>query len=153
VRYLELRIPPLALWAVFAVAVVALAHFVPDGNLAFPGSRAVSVAALVAGVAVAVAGVIQFRRAKTTVNPLAPSRATTVVASGVYRFSRNPMYLGMAAALLGVAAWSSTLLGYILVPVFCAYMTRFQIKPEEQALLAAFGDEFERYMRQVRRWV
>ena len=62
------------------------------------------------------------------------------------------MYLGMALVLLGLAAWASALAGYLLVPGFCAYLTRFQIIPEEKALLAAFGPAFARYMATVRRW-
>ena len=63
------------------------------------------------------------------------------------------MYLGMALVLLGFAAWTSTLAGYSLVLLFCWYLTRFQIIPEERALLAAFGPEFAQYMSKVRRWI
>ena len=152
-RHLELKIPPLALCAAFAVAIAASAHLAPAANLPVRGHRAIAVAVMLIGIAVAAAGVIEFRRAKTTVNPLVPANASTVVASGIYRFSRNPMYLGMAVALFGVAAWYSTLIGYGLIPVFCTYMTQFQIKPEERALLATFGEGFASYMAKVRRWV
>ena len=73
--------------------------------------------------------------------------------SGIYCLTLNPMYLGMALMLLSVAVWCSTLLGYALVPLFCVYMTEFQIKPEERALLAIFGQEFSIYMTKVRRWI
>jgi protein-S-isoprenylcysteine O-methyltransferase Ste14 len=63
------------------------------------------------------------------------------------------MYLGMALALLGLAAWASALAGYLLVLAFCWYLTRFQIIPEEKALLAAFGAEFTQYLAKVRRWI
>lgn len=152
-QHLELKIPPLALCAVFAVAIAAFAHLAPGANLTVRGHQVISIAAVLIGIAVASAGVVEFRRAKTTVNPLAPGNASSVVASGVYRISRNPMYLGMAVALFGVAAWSSTLIGYALIPIFCIYMTQFQIKPEERALLASFGDGFASYMAKVRRWV
>ena len=153
VQYLELKIPPLALCAAFAVAIAAFAHLAPAANLPVLGHRAIAIAAMLIGITVAAAGVIEFRRAKTTVNPLVPGNASSVVASGIYRISRNPMYLGMAVALFGVAAWSSTLIGYGLIPVFCIYMTQFQIKPEERALLASFGGCFSSYMARVRRWV
>lgn len=153
VQRLELRIPPLALCAAFAVAMIAATTLMPDPALHFRGQSAIAIAALLLGIVVGVAGIVEFRRAQTTVNPLQPGRASSVVVSGIYRVTRNPMYLGMAMALFGVAAWTSTLLGYALVPVFCAYMTQFQIKPEERALLALFGDSFAAYMAQVRRWV
>jgi protein-S-isoprenylcysteine O-methyltransferase Ste14 len=150
---LELKIPPLALCAVFAVVILAFGYAVPIANAPFPGHRVAAITILLVGVAVAVAGVVQFRRARTTVNPMAPNRASSIVGSGVFALSRNPMYLGMALALLGLSAWRSTLLGYLLVPLFCLYMTKFQIKPEERALLARFGEEFAAYMARVRRWL
>jgi protein-S-isoprenylcysteine O-methyltransferase Ste14 len=75
-----------------------------------------------------------------------------VVSSSVFRFTRNPMYLGMAVTLLGLSAWMATAAGLLLVPAFCVYMTRFQIEPEERALISLFGREFEQYMQRVRRW-
>jgi protein-S-isoprenylcysteine O-methyltransferase Ste14 len=152
-RQLELKIPPLALCAGFAVAIVAFGYVAPLANAPFAGHRVAAIALVLVGVAVAVAGVVQFRLAKTTVNPMVPSRASSIVASGVFRLSRNPMYLGMALALLGLSAWRSTLPGYALVPLFCLYMTEFQIKPEERVLLARFGQEFSAYMAKVRRWL
>jgi protein-S-isoprenylcysteine O-methyltransferase Ste14 len=151
--FLELKVPPLVVWAVAAVASAAAARFFPGANLPFPGHRSVAIAVLLAGVAVAVAGVVSFRQAKTTVNPLSPEKATSVVTTGIYRLTRNPMYLGMASALVGVAAWDASLVGLLLVGVFCAYITRFQVQPEERALLASFGEEFATYMSRVRRWL
>ena len=149
----ELRIPPLVLVAVFAAAIVAASRWAPLARVPVPGHRVIALLLVVAGLGVALAGVVAFRRARTTVNPMAPERTTTVVCTGIYRLSRNPMYLGMALALLGVAAWGSSLAGYALVPVFCAYQTRFQIVPEERALLQHFGPEFSAYMGRVRRWI
>ena len=153
VRHLELKIPPLALCAVFAAAIAVFAHFVPAANVPVWGHRPIGLAAMLIGIALAVAGVVEFRRARTTVNPLLPGTARSVVASGVYRFTRNPMYLGMAVALFGMAAWFSSLAGVGLIPIFCLYLTQFQIKPEERALLASFGEAFASYMAKVRRWV
>lgn len=150
---LELRIPPLALLVAFAAAIVAASIWVPLGRVPVPGHWVMALLLVVAGLGVALAGVEAFRRARTTVNPLSPQRATTVVCTGIYRRSRNPMYLGMALALLGVATWGSSLAGYALVPAFCAYLTRFQIVPEERALLQHFGPEFASYRAQVRRWI
>lgn len=152
-RYLELKIPPLAVCAVFAFAIYGLENVVQSAIVPFSGHRIAAMALMLLGLTLAIAGVVQFRRAKTTVNPLTPLAATSVVDSGVYRLTRNPMYLGMALMLLSVAVWCSTLLGYALVPLFCVYMTEFQIKPEERALLAIFGQEFSIYMTKVRRWI
>lgn len=152
-RFLELRVPPLLLWAVFAAAIAAAVRWMPALSLPFPGHRVIALVLFVVGTAAAVAGVVEFRRARTTVNPIAPEKASTVVSSGVFRLTRNPMYLGMAVTLLGLSAWMATAAGLLLVPVFCVYMTRFQIEPEERALISLFGREFEQYMQRVRRWL
>ena len=153
VAKLDLKIPPLAVWAVFAVAIAAAAHWLPSANLRLPGHQVLAVIVVLAGIAVALAGVVEFGRAKTTVNPLAPDKATSVVTTGVYRLTRNPMYVGMAAVLMGIALWWASLPGLLFLAAFCAYITRFQIQPEERALLARFGEEFTSYMSRVRRWV
>lgn len=99
------------------------------------------------------AGVLSFRRMETTVNPLTPEATTTMVTSGIYRFSRNPMYLGFLFVLVGWAIHLSNLLGFAFLPLFVWYMNRFQILPEERALASKFYEVFTAYKRSVRRWI
>ena len=118
-----------------------------------------------AGVALDVMGILAFRRARTTVNPLKPERARTtvnplkperassMVTHGIYRFTRNPMYLGMVMFLLAWAIHLAALLPFIGPLVFVLYITRFQIRPEERALKELFGDEYVAYAARVRRWL
>ena len=150
---LELRVPPLALVATTAVAISLATIYVPLIRIPFPGHKYAAAALVLVGLLLALVGVLQFTQSRTTVNPMSPNKASAVVTSGLYRVSRNPMYLGMAIALLGVAAWGSAFASYLLVLGFCWYLTRFQIIPEEKALLATFGQEFAQYMARVRRWV
>jgi protein-S-isoprenylcysteine O-methyltransferase Ste14 len=152
-RQLDLKVPPLAVCATALVAIVAFGYFVPSANQPFPGHRLAAISLVLAGVTVAVTAILQFRRVRTTVNPMRPSRTASIVATGVFSWSRNPMYLGMAMCLLGVSAWFSTVLGYALVPLFCVYITEFQIKPEERALMVRFGAEYSAYAATVRRWI
>jgi protein-S-isoprenylcysteine O-methyltransferase Ste14 len=105
------------------------------------------------GILLILAGVYAFQKAKTTVNPTKPAAASSVVTSGVYRLSRNPMYVGFLLALIGWATFLSHTLPFLLLPAFVAYMNRFQISPEERALSAKFGDEYETYKQAVRRWL
>jgi len=153
VSQLELRIPPPALVATFAVTILLVTVYVPLVRIPFPGHKYASAGLVFVGLLVALVAVLQFRLARTTANPMSPHKASALISSGIYRWSRNPMYVGLALALLGVAAWGSTLAGYLLVLGFCWYLTRFQIIPEEKALLAAFGQEYAQYMARVRRWV
>lgn len=150
---LELRVPPLLVGAVFAAAMLALAMLMPQLSVGVP-FRSTAVAVLLAlGVTVAFAGVVAFRRQRTTVNPLNPHASSSVVTSGIYGVSRNPMYLGF---LLVLAAWAvhlSNAASALLLPGFVMYMNRFQIEPEERTLLAKFGATFAQYMSRVRRWV
>ena len=118
-----------------------------------PARRTIAVCVVVTGVAVAIAGVASFRRARTTVNPLKPESTSSLVVSGVYRVSRNPMYLGMLLALLAWAVLLSNVLAFMVVPAFVLYMNRFQISPEEIVLAKLFGEEYATYRSRVRRWI
>ncbi len=150
---LELRVPPLALAAVTALAMAGLAFVSPGLDVAVPSHRFVAGLLFIAGAWVALEGVLVFRRHRTTVNPLAPGHSSTLVASGIYRWSRNPMYLGMLLVLAGWGAWLANAASACLLPAFVLYLNRFQIGPEERALRAKFGAAFEQYARSVRRWL
>ena len=99
------------------------------------------------------AGELAFRSAKTIVNPSHPARSTALVVQGVYRWTRNPMYLGFALLLLAFALWLGKLSALLAVPQFMAYLQHFQIRPEEDALRQRFGASFDTYRQQVRRWL
>jgi len=105
------------------------------------------------GLAIALAGVASFRRASTTVNPTKPDSASRLVSAGVYRATRNPMYLGLLFVLAGWAVLLSSAAAPIVATAFVPYMNRFQIAPEERALAAMFGAEYAAYRTKVRRWL
>lgn len=108
---------------------------------------------IAAGAVFDLLGLIAFHQSRTTINPLRPERTSALVTSGIYRITRNPMYVGMAFLLLAWAFYLSALLPFAGVPVFMLYITRFQIKPEERVLEKRFGDEFRAYAARVRRWL
>jgi protein-S-isoprenylcysteine O-methyltransferase Ste14 len=151
--WLELRFPPLLVGLGFGGAMLGVARWVPALAFALPWSSALALALVSIGATTALAGVLAFRRQRTTVDPLRPSAASTLVSAGVYRVSRNPMYLGFLLLLAGWAVHLSNAGSAALVPVFVAYMTRYQIEPEERALHAKFGAELDRYRSLVRRWI
>lgn len=152
-RALELKIPPVAVGVVCGTAMWLLRLAVPAGHFEFRGQRGGALALAAAGVAIAALGVVAFRRARTSVNPLSPDAATSLVATGIYRRSRNPMYLGMLLVLTGWALYLRNAAGFIFLPAFMLYMNRFQIAPEERMLAARFGERFRRYQTEVRRWL
>jgi len=96
-------------------------------------------------------GVILFRRARTGVVPF--SEATTLVTSGPYRFTRNPMYLGMAGVLVGTAVWLGSLTPWLVLPAFMRIISERFIAPEEAMLERVFGEHYLAYKRAVRRWL
>lgn len=150
---LELRVPPLALVLAFAIVMAAVAYLIPAARIHIPARTVVALAIAGAGVMVSVVGVVAFRRSRTTVNPLSPEQASSLVVHGIYRFTRNPMYLGFLLALAGWSVHLANLAAALLLPVFVAYMNRFQIQPEERALLQNFGARFAAYTQAVRRWL
>lgn len=150
---LELKAPPVAVGLASAAVMWFASTAMPALALAIPWRSAFALALVLIGITFAVAGVVAFRRAKTTVNPMRPESTSIVVVSGVYGLSRNPMYVGLLFLLAGWAVFLAHLLPLTLLPVFILYMNRFQIEPEERALSARFGSEYATYMQSVRRWL
>ncbi len=151
-RALELKIPPPVVALLLAVAMWFLPQVV--GVLPMPMGARIAAGLVLAfiGQAISVSGMVAFRRARTTINPLNPGAASSLVRSGVYRFTRNPMYLGLLLSLTGWAVFLAHALPFLALPFFVGYITRFQVEPEERILGSVFGAEFTEYMRQVRRW-
>lgn len=115
----------------------------------------VSVAAILValGIIIDLVSIAAFRRAKTTVTPLAPEKASQLVVTGLYRISRNPMYLGLLLILTGAMVWLGSGANVFILVSFVAYITAFQIKPEEDRLERIFGPQYQAYKRRVRRWL
>lgn len=150
---LEHRIPPPVVGALVAAAMWGVSSLGPRWQMA-SGPRYGTVATLVLmGLAFDLLGLLAFRASRTTLNPLKPERARALVTGGVYRVTRNPMYLGMACLLLAWAVHLSALLPFAGIVVFVLYITRFQIRPEERALRGLFGEQYASYAARVRRWL
>ncbi len=152
-RGLALRVPPPLVALTVAAAMWLAREQWPALSLSTPVLDVLAVLSAAAGIALALAGIGTFRRADTTIHPTHPERTSTLVTTGVYRLSRNPMYLGLALVLCGWAAWLSNLAAAALVTVFVVYMNRYQIVPEERALCERFGNRYEAYRDSVRRWL
>jgi protein-S-isoprenylcysteine O-methyltransferase Ste14 len=149
---LELKIPPVAVFLLCGVGMWLLKSLLPGLGLMVPGSRPIAVLVAGIGLAIAISGVIAFRTAKTTVDPRYPEKSSAIVTRGIFRRSRNPMYLGLLLVLLGWAVFLRHLLPFAVLPMFVLYMNYFQIIPEERAMQASFGDAYSAYQDQVGRW-
>jgi protein-S-isoprenylcysteine O-methyltransferase Ste14 len=152
-RVLDLKVPPLAAGALLAALMWLVSRLVPGFNFVFPGREFLALILAIAGAMIILLGVASFRRAKTTINPMKPELSSSLVISGIYKLSRNPMYLGFLLVLAGWAVFLSNALAFVFVAAFIFYMNRFQIEPEEKALAGKFGQEFLDYKSRVRRWL
>jgi protein-S-isoprenylcysteine O-methyltransferase Ste14 len=152
-RMLENKIPPPIVAALFGLFMWLTARYTQGLDLAYSVRVLVALLVLAIGVGFSVAGVLSFRQAQTTVNPLKPEAASTLVRSGIYQYSRNPMYVGFALLLLAWTCYLASPPALLGVLGFILYMNRFQISPEERALTSLFGSEFQAYKAHVRRWL
>lgn len=150
---LELKLPPLLLVALTAMAMWLQANLTPALSFSWPGQTWLAGLLAMLGVAMVSAGILTFRRAQTTLNPTQPDSSSSVVSRGIYSYTRNPMYLGFCWLLLAQALQLGNPLALLWLPLFITYMTRFQIIPEERALQAKFTTEYSAYLARVRRWI
>lgn len=100
-----------------------------------------------------ISGGLQFRKANTTVDPTTPEKTTYLVTTGIYAYTRNPMYLGLLGFLLVESLLLGSLLSLLWLPIYIVTMNKRFIKPEESALLSLFEQDFKRYKLRVRRWI
>ena len=108
---------------------------------------------IISGFIIILSAIILFKKYKTTITPLNPSNATKLITGGIYKFSRNPMYLGLLLVLFGFSIILNPIGGLFLIPLFILYLNLFQIIPEENAMVDLFKDEFLEYKENVRRWI
>ena len=151
---MKLKIPPVIVVVFCAFLMWSLDRYVlPEYSMIFSGQRILSMVAFVACMSVMLLALNIFRKQKTTVDPMQPSKASSLVDNGIFKVSRNPMYLAMLLLLIGWAIKLGNPFGAVVLVLFAWYMTQFQIKPEEEALTEIFGKQYQKYCEKVRRWV
>ena len=129
-----------------------LDKYLPVGEFEFFGKRVLVMLFFGLGILVILISVIQFFMTRTTVDPLNPKKTSNLVTNGVYKFTRNPMYLGMLLFLLAFGLKLGNAFNTLVAAGFVSYLNRFQIKPEEEALKEMFGKEYSIYCKLTRRW-
>ena len=150
---MKLLIPPPFVALICLVLMWVTASYLPAFSFDFPFRVMLALGLCIIGGAVDLMAVALFIRNKTTVSPVAPQRTDKLVVEGIYRYTRNPMYLGMALLILAIGLWVGNATVFPALALFIWYITTFQIMPEEAALLEKFGSAYEDYCSKVRRWI
>ena len=147
---METKIPPPLVTLIFGLSIYFSRELFPTIEIKY--SFYVGIFLLLLGFLILISAVRLFRIDQTTVNPLSPKQATKLVTEGIFKFSRNPMYLGMACVLASLAMFFNIIGGIVFIALFSAYITKFQIVPEEKAMLDLFSEDFDQYKQTTRRW-
>ena len=145
------KIPPPIVTLFFGLCIYFSRPYFPE----FSNSvlNLLSIISFVVGIFVFAAAVSSFKKQKTTVNPISIENASSLVVSGIFKYSRNPMYLGMSFVLLSLTFKFNVIGGLFLTGIFMLFITIFQIKPEEVAMEKLFDQEWKDYTKNVRRWL
>lgn len=152
-QFLQHKIPPPLVAVICAFFSWFLASGTEPNSVSFALKIVLSMLLVCVGAFIGISGFITFKKAKTTVSPLTPNKASSLVVKGVFKYTRNPMYLCLVLVLMGFSVYLEDLIALVGVGVFIVYMNEFQIKPEEKALTKLFGEEYLEYMARVRRWI
>ncbi|MCP4300192.1 MAG: isoprenylcysteine carboxylmethyltransferase family protein [Gammaproteobacteria bacterium] len=151
---LETKLPPVLVLSIGILLVWLLSLIMPEPlRSGSPFKLVLAVTLFVSGIILAISAGLSFRKFRTSVDPMNPDKANSIVTTGVYSISRNPMYLAMLLVLIAFAVFMWQASSILVLLAFIAYMTRFQIIPEERVLARKFGDEFRHYCERVRRWI
>ena len=148
-----MHIPPPLIMAAGLVVLLAADFYLPGLSIAAPGQGIIAAAFVIAGFAIAGVALASFLRAKTTFNPVDLEKSSALVTGGLYAFTRNPMYLGLALVLTGAGIGMGTLVTPFVVAALVLILNEVQIAPEEEALEKRFGEDYRAYKDRVRRWI
>ena len=150
---LALKIPPALLFVIWLAVMASLRFIFPGLNYQFFLTPYVAALFFFLGLLLILVAFFHFRKEQTSVNPRRPEQTSHIIKTGIYKLSRNPMYLGFFMWLTAWAFILANLVGFVFLPLFVFYMNRYQIIPEEKILHQKFGDIYHRYLQKVGRWL
>ena len=148
---IETKIPPPIVGLIFGILINYTKDIFPI--LKIKNENIFGIFTIIVGLVCILSAINLFKKYQTTITPLNPSSATNLITNGIYKFSRNPMYLGMLLILAGISIIVNPIGGFLLMLIFLTYINKFQIIPEEKAMTDLFKDEFLEYKEKVRRWI
>ena len=146
-----IKIPPPLIVLVLIVSIYFSSKKIDLINI--PLQLEISIFILSAGILIFVNPVLQFIKSKTTVNPIQFEEVNKLVTSGIFKYSRNPMYLGMLMIVLSASIFYLNIYSILTPLLFILWINKFQIKREEEFLIEKFGDEYLSYKKKTRRWI
>ena len=148
---MKTKIPPPLVTLIFGSLIFLTKNIFPEIKVA--NNIALGSLFILFGILIASLSIGLFRKYRTTITPINPKGATKLITSGIYKFSRNPMYFSLLLLLIGISIMTNPIGGSIFIPLFILYLNLFQILPEEKAMTDLFKDEFLEYKDSVRRWI
>ena len=148
---MKTKIPP-PIIALICIVINYLSTYLIN-PIKFPNIEIIGGLILLLGVATAMLATLLFKKDKTTVNPMNPEETTTLVTTGIFSITRNPMYLGLFFVISSTILFFGSWFGIIILMFFVWYINKFQIIPEEEAMEKLFGNKYNEYRQNVRRWI
>ena len=145
------KIPPPIIALVCALGILFSKPFFREYSNV--NNSSISILFFLIGIACFFFAIKLFKKHNTTISPLKPEKATSLIVSGIYMYSRNPMYLGMLFILISISIRFNIIGGIISISTFIIYITKFQIIPEEEQLKRIFGEKFLNYKKKTRMWL
>ena len=150
---MKLLIPPPILTLLSAILMWTISKHYDQANFSLNQFNQLALFFLIVAVIIIVISIKKFIKIKTTISPLKPNKTSILVDSGIYKYTRNPMYLGLLLILFSLFLYLKNFLSFLVLPLFVIYITKNQILPEEKVLENLFGDQFKKYKNKVRRWI
>ena len=150
---MKLLIPPPIQALLSAIMMYLISRYFTHANFSLNGINIFALIFLIIAAIIIILGMYKFKKIKTTISPLRPNKTSSLVKSGIYEYTRNPMYLGLLLMLFSIALFLKNFISFLIIPLFILFITKNQILPEEEALENIFGEEYKNYKNKVRRWI
>ena len=150
---MKLLIPPPILALMSAILMLIISKYFNKANFSLNQHNQFALFFLIVALIIILISIAKFIKIKTTISPLKPNKTSILVDSGIYKYTRNPMYLGLLLILFSLFFYLKNFLSFLVLPLFVIYITKNQILPEEKVLENLFGDQYKKYKNKVRRWI
>ena len=150
---MKLLIPPPILTLMSAILMLIISKYFNKANFSLNQHNQFALFFLIVALIIILISIAKFIKSKTTISPLKPNKTSILVDSGIYKHTRNPMYLGLLLILFSLFLYLKNFLSFLVLPLFVIYITKNQILPEEKVLENLFGDQYKKYKNKVRRWI